>query len=298
MSIYSIKDLEHLSGIKAHTIRIWEQRHNLFSPQRTDTNIRFYDDNDLKLLLNISLLKNHGIKISRIVNMTSVEIQQEVLRFGDTEHSNADQISALTVAMLEMNEEMFNAVLTANQDRMGFEKTMIEIIYPFFKKIGILWIASSINPAQEHFISHLVRQKLILETAKANSPDKSESIMLFLPEGELHEISLLFANCLLKQRGYKTFYLGQSVPLKDLEEAFHIVEPNLLFTVLTSKPASNKVQAFIDQLGKKFKKPKVLVTGNQAVTQKLSTPSNVHILHDFQQLFHLLADLSHSEVSK
>ena len=151
MGIYSIKDLEHLSGIKAHTIRIWEQRHNLFTPQRTDTNIRFYSDEDLKLILNISLLKNHGIKISKIVKMKAEQLQQEVINLGETERLNEDQINALTVAMLDMNEELFNSVISSNQEKIGFEKTITDIIYPFFKKIGILWVSSSINPAQGTF---------------------------------------------------------------------------------------------------------------------------------------------------
>ncbi len=289
MGIYSIKDLEHLSGIKAHTIRIWEQRHNLFTPQRTDTNIRFYSDEDLKLILNISLLKNHGIKISKIVQMTSEQLNQEVASLGEDERLNEDQINALTVAMLDMNEGLFNSIISTNQKKIGFEKTITDIIYPFFRKIGILWVSSSINPAQEHFISHLVRQRIMVETAKLDAVENSETFLLFLPEGELHEIGLLFANYLLRAKGHNTIYLGQSVPLKDVEEIFHNISPDYLFTVATSKPNQNKVVDFINDLERKFKKTTVFITGSQVLSLDIELPKNLQLIHTFQELDSILS---------
>jgi len=291
MGIYSIKDLEHLSGIKAHTIRIWEQRHNLFSPQRTDTNIRFYSDEDLKLILNISLLKNHGVKISKIVQMKTEQIQEQVIQLAEGQFVNEDQVNALTVAMIDSNEELFHSIISSNQKKIGFEKTVIDIVYPFFKKIGILWVSSSINPAQEHFISHLIRQKLIVETAQLEVVSNAESFLLFLPEGELHEISLLFANYLLRARGYKTIYLGQSVPLKDVEEIYHAINPDYLFTVATSKPNQNKFSVFLKDLGKKFNNSKVFITGNQALTSESTFPENVQLIRQFHELDTALAHM-------
>ena len=297
MSIYSIKDLEHLSGIKAHTIRIWEQRHNLFSPERTHTNIRFYSESDLKLILNIALLKNHGIKISKIVNMTSEQIREEVLRLGTEEQTNADQLNAMTVAMLDMDEKAFNSVIVANSEKIGFEKTMIDIIYPFFKKIGILWMSGSINPAHEHFISNLVRQRLIMETSSLKIADHSKSFILFLPEGELHEISLLFANYLIRAKGFFTLYLGQSVPTKDLEEVYHSLAPDYIFTVLTSKPTSDKVQSFIDDLSRRFRQSKVYVTGAQVVGQDVTLPENIEVISRLEDLAILLSGIQSSIIS-
>jgi DNA-binding transcriptional MerR regulator len=284
MSIYSIKDLEHLSGIKAHTIRIWEQRHNLFSPQRTDTNIRFYNDDDLKLILNISLLKNHGMKISKIIQMNADQMHDEVLQLDDTYHLNEDQINKLTVAMLDMDEDLFNSVLSDNTERIGFEQTITNIVYPFFKKIGILWISSSINPAQEHFISHLVRARFIIETEKLSVPSNAKSFILFLPEGELHEIGLLFANYQLRNKGFKTYYLGQSVPTKDVEEVFHNLNADYLFTVLTSTPKTNKLENFLSEIGKKFKKSKIFITGNQVVGSDIKPEPNIHVINRFSEL--------------
>ncbi|MDX5478997.1 MAG: MerR family transcriptional regulator, partial [Cyclobacteriaceae bacterium] len=162
MSTYSIKDLEQLSGIKAHTLRIWEQRYSLLSPKRTDTNIRYYDDEDLKLILNVALLNDNGIKISKIASMSSEEMREQVVKMTEKSLTHDDQIHALTICMIEMDEERFDKVLSTNILKIGFEQTMMNIIYPFMSKIGVLWQTGAINPAQEHFISNLVRQKLIV----------------------------------------------------------------------------------------------------------------------------------------
>lgn len=288
MSVYSIKDLEHLSGIKAHTIRIWEQRHQLFSPQRTDTNIRFYSDDDLKLILNISLLKNHGIKISKIVKMSTGEIQDMVIQLTNEAFSHDDEVHALTVAMLDMDERIFKSILDRSQERIGLEQTMTEVIYPFFKKIGILWMANSISPAQEHFMTNLVRQRLIAETDKLKLPTTAPLFVLFLPEDELHEIGLLFANYLLREKGYRTFYLGQSLPLRNLEEIYYTYHPEYLFTVLTSKPSKGNVPQFVQELGDMFKEAKIFVTGQRALEQVVQTPSNVKLINNFEELQSIL----------
>ena len=209
MSVYSIKDLEHLSGIKAHTIRIWEQRYELFSPQRTATNIRFYSEEDLKLVLNISTLRNHGLKISKIVNMSPQAIIDEVQKWIVESELFEDQIHELTKAMVDMDEFVFNQTLNQNIEKHGFEKAMMQIIYPFMNKIGILWLTNAINPAQEHFISHLVRQKIISVTDQLEYKIEGPLFFLFLPEGELHELGLLLANYLLRARGVRTVFFGQ-----------------------------------------------------------------------------------------
>lgn len=158
MRTYSIKDLEQLSGIKAHTLRIWEQRYNLLSPKRTETNIRYYDDEDLKLILNVALLNDNGFKISKIVSMDRPEMRDEVMHLTERSLTHDDQIHALTISMIEMDEERFDKILSINILKLGFEQTMMNIIYPFMSKIGVLWQTGAINPAQEHFISNLVRQ--------------------------------------------------------------------------------------------------------------------------------------------
>ena len=286
MTIYSIKDLEQLSGIKAHTLRIWEQRYNFINPKRTGTNIRYYNGDDLKLILNISLLKDNGYKISKISDMTPEQMKEAVLEISDKSIGKPEQIYSLTLSMLDMDEDRFEKIIATNILQLGFEKCMSDIIYPFFIRLGVLWQTGSINPAHEHFISNLVRQKLIVAIDNQHNPsdEEAERFMLFTPEGELHEISLLFACYMLKKRKKKVYYLGQSLPADDLESVYKIHEPHYLMTVITSQPGQSEVQDYINNLGKKFPDAKVLVTGPQVVAQGLSTPSNVHIMGKIEDL--------------
>ena len=290
MSVYSIKDLEHLSGIKAHTIRIWEQRYEIFSPQRTSTNIRFYNEDDLKLILNISTLRNHGHKISKIVQMSEDEVFQEVHTINSTSKSYADQIYALTMAMIDMDEDAFLEVFNASASKFGFETTMIEIIYPFMGKIGILWLTNSINPAQEHFISHLVRQKLISTTDSLDIEDDSPLFLLYLPEGELHELGILIANYLLRVQGIKTIFFGQTVPLNAIEEVYHKLNPQYILTVMTTTPDPSNVQAYVKSLGNKFKDVQVLITGSRVIGNDIEISDNIRLLNRFEELNYVIAE--------
>ena len=215
MARYSIKDLEHLSGIKAHTLRIWEQRYSLINPKRTETNIRYYDQEDLKLVLNVSLLKENGYKISKIAEMEPVQLREAVITVAEKTTSFADQIYALTLSMIDMDEQRFEKIISSNTLKLGFERTMLNIIYPFLSKIGIMWTTDAINPAQEHFMSHLIRQKLIV-AIDGQIPNYSKSAtkyMLFLPETELQESSLLFASFLIQSRHQRVIYLGQKLSM-------------------------------------------------------------------------------------
>jgi DNA-binding transcriptional MerR regulator len=162
MGKYSIKELEQLSGIKAHTIRIWEKRHKLIEPQRTDTNIRFYSDEDLKKIINVSLLNNNGVKISKIAGMSFEDMTKKILEMSESKSEATVFIDQLVIAMVDMEEDRFEKILSTLILRFGFERSVIEVIYPFLEKIGVLWQTKNINPAQEHFISNLIRQKIIV----------------------------------------------------------------------------------------------------------------------------------------
>jgi DNA-binding transcriptional MerR regulator len=275
VSTYSIKDLEQLSGIKAHTLRIWEQRYNLLSPKRTDTNIRFYDDDDLKLILNVALLNDNGVKISKIASMDRVEMRDEVMRLTERSLTHDDQIHALTISMIEMDEERFDKILSSNIIKLGFEQTMMNIIYPFMSKIGVLWQTGAINPAQEHFISNLVRQKLIVAIDGQVHTNTGKKFLLFLPEGELHEVSILFASFLIKNKGHKVVYLGQNTSIEDLSQVYGIHNPDFLLTVITTSPSSEIAEGYISNLADRFSKAKLLVTGYQVIGQDFRFPANV-----------------------
>lgn len=291
MSTYSIKDLEQLSGIKAHTLRVWEQRYNLLSPKRTETNIRFYDDDDLKLILNVALLNDNGFKISKIASMERTDMREEVMKLTERSLTHDDQIHALTICMIEMDEERFEKILSTNILKIGFEPTMINIIYPFMSKIGVLWQTGAVNPAQEHFISNLVRQKLIVAIDGQILSSKGKKFLLFLPEGELHEISILFAYYLIKGRGHKIVYLGQNTPNEDLSQVYDIHRPDYLMTVITTSPSSEYAQEYLTALAKKFSEAQILVTGYQVIGQDLIFPANMRQLNYIRDINEFLEEL-------
>ncbi len=291
MSNYSIKDLEQLSGIKAHTLRIWEQRYHIINPKRTDTNIRTYNDLDLKLVLNIALLKEHNYKISEIAKMTLEELNQEVIAISDKQLNFPDQIHALTLAMIDLDEDRFEKVISTNILKSGFENTMVNIIYPFLSRIGTLWVTGSIGPAQEHFISNLIRQKLIvaIDGQVVKLDKNSKKFVLFLPEGELHEIGLLFANYILKARNHKVIYLGQSLPFNELIFVCELHKPDYIFCSIISTPAGQEeVQPFVDKLCWQFPTTKILLTGHQVIGQDLEEKhTNCEIITNIRQLMAL-----------
>lgn len=279
MRNYSIKDLEQLSGIKAHTLRIWEQRYNLLTPKRTDTNIRYYDDADLRLILNVALLNENGFKISKIAKMSCDEISQEVIKLTERSFTYDDQIHALTIAMVEFDEARFDKIISTNILKIGFEMTMINIIYPFLSKIGILWQTGSIHPGQEHFISNLIRQKLIVAIDGQVSPGTGKKFLLYLPQGELHEISLLFSCYILKSNGYQVIYLGQNTPDEDLNAVYQVHKPDYLLTVITTSPNSEDLQEYITSLGSRFHESMILISGYQVIGKDLKLTPNIHVMH-------------------
>lgn len=290
MSSYSIRDLEQLSGIKAHTIRIWEQRYNIIQPKRTDTNIRLYDDQDLKLVLNISLLKDHGYKISDIAKFSLDEISQEVMVISDQKLSYPDQIHALTIAMIDLDEDRFEKIISTNFLQNGFENTMLNIIYPFLTRIGTLWLTGSIGPAQEHFMSNLIRQKVIvaIDGQVIKYHPNSKKFLLFLPEGELHEISLLFTSYVIRAHHHRVVYLGQTLPFNELVFAYDVHQPDYVFASITSVPAHDEVQTYVNKLCQQFPKAQILLTGYQVVGQDIEIGTNCTIINKLEDLVELL----------
>nr|WP_245405129.1 MerR family transcriptional regulator [Algoriphagus sp. AGSA1] len=288
--------MEQLSGIKAHTLRIWEQRYNLLNPKRTDTNIRYYDDADLKLILNVSMLNAHGMKISKIAAMSSADISQEIIRLTDQSVDHNDQIQALTICMIEMDEDRFEKVLSTNIIKLGFEDTVLNVIYPFLSKIGILWQTGAINPAQEHFISNLIRQKLIVAIDGQVGKSNGKTFMLFLPEGELHELSLLFSSYLIKKHGHKVIYLGQSTPQEDLISVYKLQKPEYLLTIITSAPSGDNVQDYVCWMGKEFGQSEIFITGLQTLEQAIEIPSNIRLLTYAKEIKEVFLQMEHKSV--
>lgn len=289
MASYSIKELEHLSGIKAHTIRIWEQRYHIISPERTATNIRFYSDEDLKRIINVSLLNHHGYKISRIAKMTPDEIRKEIINISEVKSESDISIDLLVVAMIDMEEGRFEKVVNDLSKKIGFERSVTEVIYPFLEKIGILWQTGSITPAHEHFISNLIRQKIIATIASLPIPSKkTKKVVLFLPEGELHEIGLLFFHYVTRKNGFKTYYLGQSVPYEDLESVYTVHKPDILITSFTSSPPARALEQYLQKLSKDFAGSIILASGHLLRNTAFQIPRNVKPFYKATELSPLL----------
>lgn len=293
MGYYSIKDLENLTGIKAHTIRMWEQRYDIIKPARTDTNIRLYEADQLKLMLNISLLNNHGFKISKIAGMTREEVYEKVRETINKTSNYEDQINALTVTMIDLDEDAFEKIIATNIMQYGFEKTMIMVIYPFLVRIGALWTTDAVNPAQEHFITNLIRQKLIVAIDGQFEPNRinPKKFMLYLPEGELHEIGLLFCYYLIKSRGNKVIYLGQNLPLKDLYEVYQIHKPDFISSIITASPSAENIQEYVTHLGERLPEAHFLLSGYQIVGQDLTVTDNITVINQIQDLINILDEL-------
>lgn len=277
---YSIKDLEQLSGIKAHTIRIWEKRYGLFEPERTPTNIRYYSDEDLKKLLNVTILNRNGYKISNIVSMDNHEMNDRIIEISDSFHDFTNQIEQLTLAMIDFDEVRFERVLSSSVIKIGFDETVTRILYPFFERIGVLWQIGTIYPAQEHFVSNLIRQKLIIaiDGQVGNYKDKPETFLMFLPPNEWHELGLLFYNYLIRKAGHNVIYLGQSLPLEDLAEIKTKQSIDYVFTSFTTHITYKKFSETLNQISEAFKEIKIFISGIQVTEHDVKFPPNVELI--------------------
>lgn len=293
MAVYSIRDLEKLSGIKAHTIRIWEQRYGVIAPKRTNTNIRYYQDEDLKFLLNVALLNKNGFKISKISKMSRREVAEKVAAIAEINFDYDTQLDALTISMIEMDEQKFDHIISTNIQQMGFERTMLEVIYPFLDKLGVLWLTGSINPVQENFISYLIRQKIIVAIDKEPVAQGRQvrKFIIYLPEGEKQELTLLFMHYILKSRRNQVLYLGQDISLADLRDACKIHKPDFIFTMISETFAKEPVQRYADKLAESFPDCQILLSGYQVVAQKVNPAHNVRILPSLDQALDFLEDI-------
>jgi DNA-binding transcriptional MerR regulator len=263
MGRYSIKDIELLTGIKAHTIRIWEQRYSIPLPKRTETNIRYYDDNDLKLLLNISLLNHNGHKISEIIRLNAKEISDLIVTYSLQTEKHPVIIQTMISSMIELDEIAFERTLSTCILQLGLENTMMDVVFPFLGAIGVMWQTGTINPAYEHFITNLIRQKLIvaIEGQPLRKDVAGKKFLLFLPETELHELGLLFGNYMIRKAGHHTIYLGQNVPLIDVEKIGLRYQPDYIIVSMTTTYTLEFASEMLTALRDKFQSSRVLVTG-------------------------------------
>jgi DNA-binding transcriptional MerR regulator len=292
MNAFTIKDLENLSGIKAHTIRIWEQRYNFLKPQRTTTNIRYYSNDELKAVLNIALLNKYGFKISHIDRMNHQEIQQKILSLSDPKAMQERIINELVQEMVDMNIDRFEKVLNNCIAAKGIERTVTQIIFTFLEKIGILWLTGHINPAQEHLVTNIIRQKLIVAIeGTVTHLSLNKSFLLFLPEGEHHELGLLYMYYLLKSRGAQTIYLGANVPIKDVEYVINHKKPDIVFVHLTATAANFNFERFLNNVQQRFGNVKTVISGRLTQLYKKKVPANVEFKKSLVEFLDFLSVL-------
>lgn len=292
-SRYSIKDLERISGIKAHTLRIWEQRYNILTPERTQTNIRYYNNYNLKKIINVALLNNNGFKISAIAKMSDSELLKEVERFLNDYKKESDQVDHLVLCLMDLDESKFEQIMNNAIIHFGFEDTMEKIIFPFFRQMGNLWLLGIINPAQEHYISNLIRQKIIVGIDRITTRPgiQARKILLYLPQLELHEMGLLYAHYLSKLRGHQCFYLGQSVPLEDLTAICKQLKPDQILSIFTAPNAEIDLNEYLRACAQQIPDIPFLISGRMVVGGEyaLKIPSTQFtVFEDFTALKRLL----------
>lgn len=252
---FSIKDLERFTNVKSHTIRMWEQRYGLLQPLRTATNIRYYSGEDLKKLLNVSFLLDQGFKISKVAEMSNQDLILAVEEIQMKEGGVGSVFNQLKISMLQYNEELFKKISDDWTAAHGFEQTVTQIYLPFLSQIGALWLTNAICPAQEHFISHLMRQEMNVAMSALESPpqnDMAHTVVLFLPEREIHDISLLFLHFLIKRHGFKSIFLGASVPFEDLIGVSEQFPKATFVSYCTTHPAPSEAQEYVDMITSEF----------------------------------------------
>ncbi|WMW78560.1 MerR family transcriptional regulator [Flavobacterium sp. 20NA77.7] len=291
---FSIKDLENLSGIKAHTIRIWEKRYNLLEPMRTDTNIRLYDIQNLQKLLNVVLLTKFGYKISRISKLSTIEIENYVRKVQNEKTANNHALSAFKMAMLNFDQQLFLNTYDELLSEKDFGVVFLETFIPLLEEIGILWTTNTISPSHEHFISYLIKHKILVNIEKhvSNNLDTSENVyVLFLPENEIHDLGLLFLHYEIVSRGNHVIYLGRSLPIEDVAELNNHFKSVTFVTYLTVTPEEDNIIDYLKEFKAKAltnEKNELLVFGRR--TEYLTNFSDAKI-KVYPEIAHFLNEI-------
>lgn len=297
MNRFSIKDIETITGIKAHTLRIWEQRYSFLETKRSESNIRYYDEEDLKLLLNISILNENGFKISEIAKMCKEDLTDAVHALSKEACNYGCHVQTLCQCTIELNEKGFKKILNLSIKKIGLEQTVLQVIYPFFQKIGLMWQTGTLNPAQEHFASNLIKQKLIVSIdglrAPCCAPGSTKRFLLFLPEGEFHEISLLFAYYIIRSHGHDVLYLGQDLQIKYVKDVYMFYKPDFIFSILTNSLSEEELNKKADTFARTFEGTSVLLAGSGIAQHRINGKQGVSSFYEVSDLLAFMNELSH-----
>ena len=288
MAQYKISDLEKLSGIKSHTIRIWEQRYKVLIPLRTDTNIRYYDDEQLKKLLNIVSLINAGEKISKISKLSEEEFNEKINALDKTGTSNVKEemlTNQMVSSGLAYDEIGFEKAFSNSILSFGLMESYKRVFYPMLVKLGFLWSTSELSPSQEHFISNLIKQKMFAAIdALKPATIETENWVLFLPEGEMHDIGLLVANFMLRSKAVKVVYLGDNVPIKNLYQVADNINPTHYLTFAVRKNQKEMISNYLAEMRTRYNDPQIYICCDTLFGDKLTLSKNQHVLTSFDAL--------------
>ena len=292
---FSIRDMENLSGIKAHTIRIWEKRYNLFTPERTSTNIRYYSLQSLQKLLNVTLLYNNGYKISKIARLDESHIPVIVREIVANNSEKNHAINAFKLAMINFDQTLFLNTYSSLLSERSFRDIFNEVFIPLLNELGLLWQTDTISPSHEHFITHLIKQKIYINTEKLQlvEPIKKDKVFaLFLPENEIHEIGLLYLNYEITLRGYKSIYLGQTMPIESLVDLLKYYDNIHFVSYFTVSPTKDDLDAYFEKFSKTLNlsgNSKLWVLGHQIqyITEN-KLPSSVQTFNSMEHLISIL----------
>lgn len=294
MNYFTIKDIENITGIKAHTLRIWEQRYNILVPKRKESNHRYYDNEDLKSVLRISYLYHNGYKISKIVELSEEEIKRIALETVSGETVYSVLINQLMESSIDYDQDRFEQIIHSCISHYGFEKSMYEVIYPFLEKIGILWITDHMLPSQEHFATNLIRKKILVAIDGLGLVSKhgnESAVLLFLPEGERHEISLLMAKYHLRKHGKNTVYFGSDVPFENIIQLCGQKNISHLYCHLITNLTHIETGEYLKKLCEKFPDKTIVMSGPEALRLENAKLPNLKLIRSLDEFREFVATL-------
>jgi len=289
-NVFSIKDLENLSGIKAHTIRIWEKRYNILQPMRTDTNIRVYDIKNLQKLLNITLLHNHGYKISKISTFPEDKIPLLVREIISDKSAKHHAINAFKMAMMNFDQVLFLNTYNTLLSEKSFREIFQDVFIPLMNEMGVLWQTETITPAHEHFISNMIKQKLLINIEKLQNQEPvypEKVFVLYLPMNEIHELGLMYLNYEIILNGYKSIYLGACVPLESLMDVKKYFDNVIFVSYLTVQPDKEELNEYISRLGNEILKDE---TSEVWLSGRMTEHINTDLINPQISIIHSIAD--------
>lgn len=285
MVVYSIKDIEKLTGVKAHTIRIWEKRYEIIVPKRTKTNIRYYLESDLKDIINIAFLNKNGYKISKIVNLKPEERKKIAAEISKIDTAFENQIDAITFSILELDEQSLSHIFDQHIKQQGFENTMVNIINPLLEKLWVMWMAGSMSGVHERFVSQLLLRKSILAINSLPPPSGTYKgkIIVYLPEDENHELSLYYLHFLLMKNNYRVINLGKGINLSNILNAYQIVKPDYIFAIINDSFENKPLQPYLETICNTISCD-LIISGYQPLRQTIKTPTNCKLLSSIEDV--------------